>query len=110
MTTAMSHNVKTDLQKEMADKYPVKEGFKVRLRDTKDEKNTLSSSQKWKVSLISGILFLIISAPLLYKTVDGLIRKINPNLSVCNEQGCPTPLGLAIHSVVFILVIRLLMK
>jgi hypothetical protein len=101
-------------QKEMANLYPStsdKEGFKVRLSDSSGGSSCkVSNSKKWKISLLAGILFLIISAPLLYKLVDGLLKKIRPELSVCDEHGCPTPLGLAIHAVVFVILTRLLMK
>lgn len=96
-----------ELKSEMANLYPVKEGFKVRLSDTQ---NCASPSKKWQASLLAGILFLIISAPLLYRFVDGLVKRVNPNLSICDEKGCPTNLGLVLHAVVFVLLTRLLMR
>ncbi len=100
-------------QKEMAGLYPAspkKEGFKVRLTDSSGGSCKASGSKKWKASLLAGILFLIISAPFLYKLMDGLIKKVKPELSICDEKGCPTPLGIAIHAVVFVLLTRLLMR
>lgn len=72
-------------------------------------KSAPSNSTKWKISILSGIIFLIISAPLLYKLTDGLLKKISPNLSLCNSDGCPTQLGLIVHAIVFILITRMLM-
>lgn len=109
-TVTSTDNANIELRKEMADKYPGKEGFKVRLSDTKCDDKSLSSSKKWSVSLLSGILFLIISSPFLYNIVNKLMVKVSPNLVLCDDKGCPTPLGLAVHTIVFILVVRLLMR
>jgi hypothetical protein len=98
------------LQAEMADLYPKKEGFKMSSSDRNSSCKTVTNSDKWKYSLLAGIIFLIVSAPLLYKLVDGLLKKVSPGLSVCDEHGCPTPLGLAIHSAVFVVIVKLMMK
>lgn len=85
------------LKEEMASMYP------------SSTKSTPSSSTKWKISLLSGIIFLIISAPMLYKLTDGLLKKISPSLSLCDYSGCPTQLGLIVHAIVFVLITRMLM-
>ena len=94
------------LQNEMAALYPVKEGFKLRLADT--AKPPSANAAKWKASALSGLLFLLVSSPFLYKLVNGLTSKLN--VEVCDSDGCPTPVGMAIHAVVFVLLVRILMK
>jgi hypothetical protein len=93
------------LKKEMAGLYPTKEGFKVRLADSA---KTPSSALKWKISLLSGLIFLIVSAPLMYKLLDSVGRKMN--VVICDEHGCPTPVGMAVTAVIFVLITRILMK
>ena len=97
------------IQQEMAGLYPSKEGFKVRLSDSSSSCN-VTNSDKWRISLLAGILFLIVSAPLLYKLVNAVLQKISPQLRVCDESGCPTSFGLVLHTIVFVLVTRLSMK
>jgi len=94
------------LQEEMADLYPMKEGFKV----SSSSLCEVSSGQKWRISLLSGIIFLIIASPLLFKLVDGLVKSVYPDFNVVDFNGTPTIQGVVLHSVVFILVTRLLMK
>lgn len=104
MTTINDDN--SELQQEMANLYP-KEGFKVR---SSEYVSTPSSRQKWNISLLSGILFLIISSPFLYSLVNRVAQSISPNLNLASYEGCPTLSGLVVHTLVFILVVRLLMR
>ena len=67
-----------------------------------------TSYDKWFVSLISGLLFLLIASPFMYKLTDSLFSLIGLNLA--DSNGCPTMLGLVVHSIVFVLIVRLLMK
>lgn len=54
---------------------------------------------KLKGALVAGLLFFIISHPFVYQTVDSLLRGIlGP---IASPSGCPTTLGLIVHSVVF---------
>ena len=98
------------LKHEMANQYPsptgkTAENFKiVKLNDA----CVTSSSRKWKVAVILAILFLVISCPAVYKITDGLLGKYVGPLADMN--GCPTHLGMGIHAIVFLLVIRFLSK
>lgn len=65
-----------------------------------------TSNQKWLIALIAGLLFLLIGSPFLYRLVDGLLRGLVGPIA---ENGCPTMLGLVLHAVVFLLVVRALM-
>lgn len=74
-----------------------------------DNKNkSYSDADKWRVSILSGFIFLLISAPFTYDLVDRLLSPLG--LNIVNAPGCPSTLGLVVHTVVFILVIRLLMR
>lgn len=100
----MTTSDNSQLQQEMASLYP-KEGFKVRSSNP----DSLSSRQKWNVSLLSGVIFLIISSPALYSLVNSAVQHVLPDLTIANE-GCPTLTGLLVHTLVFILIVRLLMR
>ena len=64
--------------------------------------------EKWKYTILTTILFLIVVNPLTYKVVNGLLKNVIGK--VANRDGCPTELGIIIHSVVFTLLLRLLME
>lgn len=67
----------------------------------------LSNGKKWLVSLMAGLLFLIISSPIVYKLVNSLTSLVR--LKLADKNGCPNVLGLLVHTVVFVLLVRLLM-
>ena len=94
------------LKAEMAAQYP-NQNFRVRIGDANP---SLSNKQKWNASILSGILFLIISAPFLYKIVDQVLAPLLGAQKIADEHGHPTPLGMIVHAVVFVLIVRLLMK
>ena len=54
---------------------------------------------KLKGALVAGLLFFIVSHPLVYKTVDSVLRGIVG--STASPAGCPTTIGLIVHSIVF---------
>lgn len=66
-----------------------------------------SNADKWRYTLYTTVLFLIISSPYTYKLVQSIIGKLIP---ICNRQGCPTASGLLVHALVFTLVLRVLMS
>lgn len=54
---------------------------------------------KVKTALIAGLMFFIISHPIVYKLVDSLIGGLlGP---IATPSGCPTTWGLIVHSAVF---------
>lgn len=67
-----------------------------------------TSKDKWIISMIGGLMFLLISSPFLYEVVDALTSSFG--LSIADSKGCPNLGGLVIHTSVFILVTRLLMR
>lgn len=58
---------------------------------------------KLKYSFYSALVFFIISNPELYKLTAKLSSKVA-------SDGCPKPLGLFLHSAVFMVIVFLLMK
>jgi hypothetical protein len=56
-------------------------------------------SPKLTGALVAGLMFFIISNPMVYKLVDGLIGgMLGP---IASPSGCPTTWGLIVHSGVF---------
>ena len=53
--------------------------------------------KKFKTSIIAGLVFLIVSNPAIYKLTSSLISGVA-------TDGCPTELGLIVHTTVFILI------
>ena len=68
--------------------------------------SNLESLQKWKYTLITTVIFLIIANPYTYILVNTLLGKL---VKIANPVGCPTIAGLLIHAVVFTLLLRWVM-
>lgn len=60
--------------------------------------------EKWRYSLYSAIVFILLSLPITYKLTSHVIPAIT------TKNGCPSILGVVVHGVVFLLVIRLMMN
>ena len=54
---------------------------------------------KLTAALIAGLMFFIISNPMVYKLVDNLVGGLLGNIA--SPSGCPTTWGLIVHSGVF---------
>ena len=67
-----------------------------------------SNTQAWVVSLLSGLLFIIIASPILFKVVNSVTSLIGVHIS--NDAGCPNAIGLIVHGVVFALLLRAFME
>lgn len=67
----------------------------------------ISSRDKWLIALFAGLLFVILSSPMLYKLLDKLTSKFG--LSLYEGEGVTTK-GLLLHGIFFVIVVRLLMK
>ena len=61
-----------------------------------------SSSQKWKITFFSAFLFLLVVNPYTYNFTQFLLGKIG-TISI---KGCPTALGIFVHTIVYILLVR----
>ena len=62
-----------------------------------------SSSQKWQITLFSAIIFLLVVNPFTYNLTNSLFKDILGPIAV---NGCPTFVGLVLHTIVYILVVR----
>ena len=63
-----------------------------------------SSYKKWQISIFSAFIFILVIHPYTYivtqKLLGGFVGKI------ADINGCPTTLGLIIHTIVYILLVR----
>lgn len=73
----------------------------------KEENKELKSEQKWRYTLYTTIIFLIVANPLTYKLVNYLLGFL---LKISDSSGCPTTVGFLVHAVVFTLLLRYLME
>jgi len=66
------------------------------------------NKQKWFISLLFGIVFCLIASKKMYKFTGKIFKYFTKEKIEIN--GCPTKLGLLIHTIVFILLSRFLME
>lgn len=71
-------------------------------------KESPSESDKWKYTLYTTVILLIVFNPQTYKITDGFLSGLLGSLA--NSAGCPTWIGFAVHAVVFTLLLRGLME
>jgi hypothetical protein len=65
------------------------------------------SADKWRYTLYTTFILLILFNPWMYKVMNELLSGIvGP---IANKAGCPTMLGFGIHALVFTIILRLLM-
>jgi hypothetical protein len=70
----------------------------------------LSNQQKWLGALVAGLLFLILSSSFAYQLTNKLLTAIGgPKAATVTPAGAPTVLGLILHTIVFILLLRLIL-
>ncbi len=68
-----------------------------------------AAENKWVVALLAALLFMLVASPFAYVQTDKLARMISPRLSLAGYGGLPNIYGLAVHGIVFALIVRLLM-
>lgn len=59
---------------------------------------------KWRYSLYSALVFILLALPITFKITSYAIPAIT------SSNGCPSILGVVIHGVVFLLIVRLMMN
>ena len=64
----------------------------------------LESSDKWRFTLYTTVMVLVLFNHYAFKTVNSLLGSLVGPIS--DKSGCPTPLGFAVHVAVFTLVLR----
>lgn len=69
--------------------------------------NKNASADKWRYTLYTTALLLILFNPWMYKTMNRILSSIVGPIS--SNTGCPTMLGFGIHALIFTLIVRLLM-
>ena len=67
----------------------------------------ISQKEKLLISLLSGVLFLIVSSPLMYKIVNSFTMRAGLDIET---GGCPNLRGLILHSVVFVILVFVIMQ
>ncbi len=67
-----------------------------------------TSQDKWIVAIIVGLLFLLIASPFFYNAINSLTSSFG--LVIVDADGCANIGGLLLHSIIFVLIIRLLMR
>ena len=73
-------------------------------------KKNLDNMKKWKYTLITTVIFLIIANPYTYILVNYLFKCcLGKRVVIASATGCPTMIGLILHAVVFTLLLRWVM-
>ena len=67
-----------------------------------------SNADKWRYTLLTTVIFLIVVNPMTYQLVQKLFGNVLGNIAN-SATGCPTYLGIAVHTVVFTLILRYVM-
>ena len=66
-----------------------------------------SDWKKWKITLFSAVIFLLVVNPYTYKLTQFMLGRF---IGTISSGGCPTMLGLLLHTVVYILLVRFSME
>ena len=66
-----------------------------------------SSSEKWNITFFSAVIFLLVVNPYTYNLTQSIFSKI---LGPIANNGCPTMVGLLLHTAVYILLVRYSME
>ena len=72
------------------------------------ENKHATGAQKWKYTLITTVIFLVVVHPMTYQLVDSLVGKFL--FKVASKSGCPTMAGLLLHAAVFTVALRYVMN
>lgn len=67
-----------------------------------------TNADKWKYTLLTTLIFILVVHPMTYKLVQKLLGGILGKIADF-KTGCPTMLGIAVHAVVFTLILRYIM-
>lgn len=66
-----------------------------------------SPGLKFKYSLYSALAFFLLASPQMYLFVNSLVGWV---VKVSEPNGCPTPLGLVLHTLVFLALLYFMMS
>lgn len=65
---------------------------------------TDSSYMKWQITIFSAFIFILVANPYTYKLTQQILGGII--CQIADASGCPTTCGLALHTLVYVLLIR----
>ena len=68
--------------------------------------NSRTNTQKWCAAILLGLIFAIISSPAAYALSSSFTKSFS---SISLSHGGPNLLGLLIHTIIFILIVRLIL-
>ncbi len=63
-----------------------------------------SNYMKWQITFFSALIFILVICPCTYQTTQKLFGKLLGKIAESN--GCPTTRGIALHTLVYILLVR----
>ena len=63
---------------------------------------------KWQISLFSALIFILVVHPMTYKLTQKMLGDLLGRIS--DAHGCPTTIGLALHTIVYNLLVRVSME
>ena len=63
-----------------------------------------SSYMKWQITIFSAFIFVLVSIPCTYKLTQNIFGGFLGQIA--DSNGCPTKRGLALHTLVYILLIK----
>ena len=66
-----------------------------------------TNTEKWSISAFSALLFFAVASPFVYSLVNSLTSRLG--LVLASENGCPNYLGVFVHALVFMIIVRLAM-
>lgn len=67
-----------------------------------------TSRDKWIMAIIVGLLFILMASPYLFSVINNCTSMFGVTLS--SQDGRPTIAGLAINAILFMFIIRLLLR
>lgn len=73
------------------------------------EGDAYTSRDKWIVASVAGVLFLLLGSPFLFEVIDSVVYPIT-KYHLSTEGGCPHPSGLVVNALLFVVVVRILMR
>ena len=65
-----------------------------------------SSSDKWRYTLYTTLVLLILFNPWTYKVMNSAFSRF---IAISSKDGCPTLLGFLVHATIFTIVVRYMM-
>lgn len=77
-------------------------------RHSEDPNTRVTGLDKTLITIIIGIVFFILALPLIFRLTHRGTSLIG--IKAVNDKGCPTIVGVIIHAIIFMFILRLLMQ